>query len=177
MRSLEEWTRYLERQEQALKKNKRTAVREEHLQEQAESERETVEEVSSDALRSASVSKSSSQMLEPPVQGRKPSSKRATVRKRDKEAQAVDITGAEKEVAQNSYKPFKETREQLLERLLDPVLTLEEAARILNVCPTTVRRYTNRNLLRHYRTAGNQRRFKLSDVLEFLEKQGRMLEQ
>ncbi len=74
------------------------------------------------------------------------------------------------EVAQNSYKAFKETREELIQRLLDPTVSLEEAARILNVCPTTVRRYTNRGVLQHYRTAGNQRRFKLSDVLAFMEK-------
>jgi excisionase family DNA binding protein len=74
------------------------------------------------------------------------------------------------DVAQNSYKsPFRETREQLVQRLLDPPLTLEEAARLLGVCPTTVRRYTNKGLLRHFRTEGNQRRFRLSDVLEFLE--------
>lgn len=73
------------------------------------------------------------------------------------------------EVAQNSYKAFKETREELVQRLLDPTVSLEEAARVLNVCPTTVRRYTNRGVLKHYRTAGNQRRFKLSDVLVFMD--------
>ncbi len=66
----------------------------------------------------------------------------------------------------------KETREQLLSRLLDPVLTLEEAAQVLNVCPTTVRRYTNKGLLEHYRTTGNQRRFRLSHVLNFLGEAG-----
>lgn len=76
---------------------------------------------------------------------------------------------ASQEVAQNSYKAFKETREDLVQRLLDPTISLEDAARILNVCPTTVRRYTNRGVLKHYRTAGNQRRFKLSDVLVFME--------
>ncbi|MEN6584179.1 MAG: helix-turn-helix domain-containing protein [Armatimonadota bacterium] len=76
---------------------------------------------------------------------------------------------AGEEVAQNSYKAFRETRGELIQRLLDPPLTLEEAARILNVCPTTVRRYTNRGVLQHFRTAGNQRRFRLSDVLTFME--------
>jgi excisionase family DNA binding protein len=75
------------------------------------------------------------------------------------------------EVAQRSYKQFKETRDQLVERLLDPTLSLEDTARILNVCPTTVRRYTNKDLLKHLRTAGNQRRFRLSDVLTFMESQ------
>ncbi len=65
-----------------------------------------------------------------------------------------------------------ETREDLIQRLLDPHLSLQEAAKLLNVCPTTVRRYTNRGLLAHYRTPGNQRRFRLSDVLAFMERQG-----
>ena len=77
------------------------------------------------------------------------------------------------EVAQNSYKRgFRQSRGELLERLLDPPITLEDAARILNVCPTTVRRYTNRGILPHFRTAGNQRRFRLSDVIAFMESQG-----
>jgi len=74
------------------------------------------------------------------------------------------------QVAQHSYKvPFRETRDEMVRRLLDPPLTLEEVARLLGVCPTTVRRYTNRGWLKHYRTPGNQRRFRLSDVLNFLE--------
>lgn len=77
------------------------------------------------------------------------------------------------EVAQNSYKTFKEGRGELIQRLLDPPITLEEAARVLDVCPTTVRRYTNKGILRHFRTAGNQRRFRLSDVLTFMETHGR----
>lgn len=80
---------------------------------------------------------------------------------------------AKGEVAQNSYKgQFAETREELIYRLLDPQLTLEETARILNVCPTTVRRYTNRGLLQQERTQGNHRRFRMSKVLEFLEEHG-----
>lgn len=67
----------------------------------------------------------------------------------------------------------EETREELLRRLTDPTLTLEETACILEVCPTTVRRYTNRGILPHERSAGNQRRFKLSSVLAFREDQQR----
>ena len=92
----------------------------------------------------------------------------------------------EKEIAQSSYKrPFAEGRLELIERLLDPILSLEDTARLLNVCPTTVRRYTNRGILTHYRKEterGNdssrlteretrQRRFRLSDILAFLETQ------
>ena len=83
---------------------------------------------------------------------------------------------ASQEVAQNSYKTFKESRSELIQRLLDPPITLEEAARVLDVCPTTVRRYTNRGMLRHFRTAGNQRRFRLSDVLTFMETRGRTVQ-
>ncbi|MDQ2799269.1 MAG: helix-turn-helix domain-containing protein [Armatimonadota bacterium] len=68
----------------------------------------------------------------------------------------------------------EETKEELLRRLLDPTLTLEETARLLDVCPTTVRRYTNRGILPHERSAGNQRRFKLSSVLAFREDQQRI---
>jgi excisionase family DNA binding protein len=63
-----------------------------------------------------------------------------------------------------------ESREQLVQRLLDPVLSLEEAAVLLDVCPTTVRRYTNRGVLKCYRTPGNQRRFRLSEIMAFMER-------
>ncbi len=69
----------------------------------------------------------------------------------------------------------EETREDLLERLLDPELSLAEAAKVLEVCPATVRRYADRGLLPHHRTPGNQRRFKLMDVLSLLERRGRGL--
>ncbi len=65
----------------------------------------------------------------------------------------------------------KESREELVERLLDPTLTLSETAILLGVCPTTVRRYTKRGVLKCFRTPGNQRRFRLSDVLDFIERQ------
>lgn len=85
------------------------------------------------------------------------------------------IEGVQAEVPlRRGRRPRKEeSREDLLRRLVDPTLTLEETARILEVCPTTVRRYTNRGILSHERSAGNQRRFKLSSVLEFHEAQGR----
>ena len=64
----------------------------------------------------------------------------------------------------------EESREELIARLLDPTLTLEETARILEVCPTTVRRWTNKGVLPCERSAGNQRRFKLSSVQAFLQR-------
>ncbi len=86
----------------------------------------------------------------------------------------VGMKSEEAEVAQKYYtRNFKESRGQLIERLLDPTLTLEDTARVLGVCPTTVRRYTNRGVLPHHRTVGQQRRFRLSDVLAFLERQQR----
>ncbi len=84
----------------------------------------------------------------------------------------VGMSEPQEEVAQKYYRRgFKESRGQLIERLLDPTLSLEDTARILGVCPTTVRRYTNRGVLPHQRTVGQQRRFRLSDVLAFLENQ------
>ncbi|MBL8060264.1 MAG: helix-turn-helix domain-containing protein [Chthonomonas sp.] len=68
---------------------------------------------------------------------------------------------------------FKESRQELIRRLLDPQLTLEEVSRLLGVCPATVRRYTNRNWLNHHRTEGGQRRFRLTDVVKFVEEHGR----
>jgi excisionase family DNA binding protein len=61
-------------------------------------------------------------------------------------------------------------REELIEKLLDPVISLEEAATLIGVCKTTVRRYTNRDELECVRTPGQQRRFKLSQVLAFVKK-------
>ena len=75
-------------------------------------------------------------------------------------------------------------RQHLLEKLLNPELTLDETAHLLKVCPTTVRRYTNQGVLKHHRKGlegvaeteaesfkTKQRRFRLLDVLEFLDSQ------
>lgn len=82
----------------------------------------------------------------------------------------LPLSDFEEEAARARRRRVVETREQLVERLLDPTLTLQEAALLLGVCPTTVRRYTNRGILKCFRTPGNQRRFKLSDILEFMER-------
>lgn len=80
-------------------------------------------------------------------------------------------------VTANYYRgEFKETRQDLIKRLLDPELTLEETSRLLGVCPATVRRYTNRHWLTHHRTTGGQRRFRLSDIVRFVESHGRFPE-
>ncbi|MGC9318331.1 MAG: MerR family transcriptional regulator [Armatimonadota bacterium] len=82
----------------------------------------------------------------------------------------IEVEEPEPEEDEERGKRPSETRQELVKRLLDPVLTLREAALLLEVCPTTVRRYTNRGLLNCFRTPGNQRRFHLSDVLEFMER-------
>jgi excisionase family DNA binding protein len=80
-------------------------------------------------------------------------------------------------VTANYYRgEFKESRQDLIKRLLDPELTLEETSRLLGVCPATVRRYTNRQWLSHHRTTGGQRRFRLSDIVRFVELHGRFPE-
>lgn len=72
---------------------------------------------------------------------------------------------------------FRETRTDMIRRLLDPELTLEEVSRLLGVCPATVRRYTNRGWLTHHRTTGGQRRFRLAGVVKFVEEHGRLPEE
>ncbi len=66
-------------------------------------------------------------------------------------------------------RPFSETREELIRRLLDPELTLHEASLILNLSKATLRRYTDQGKLRCTRTAGGHRRFRLSDLLALVE--------
>lgn len=81
-------------------------------------------------------------------------------------------------VTANYYRgEFKESRRDLVRRLLDPELSLEETSRLLGVCPATVRRYTNRGWLTHHRTTGGQRRFRLSDVVKFVDEHGRFPEE
>lgn len=81
-------------------------------------------------------------------------------------------------VTSNYYRgEFKESRVDLVRRLLDPELSLEETSRLLGVCPATVRRYTNREWLAHHRTSGGQRRFRLSDVVKFVDEHGRFPEE
>ena len=64
-------------------------------------------------------------------------------------------------------------RNKLIDELLDPTISLEEAAILIGVHKGTVRRYTNAGKLKCLRTPGNQRRFKLSYVTEFIEERKR----
>ncbi|TMI70855.1 MAG: helix-turn-helix domain-containing protein [Bacillati bacterium ANGP1] len=68
--------------------------------------------------------------------------------------------------------PLTETRDEIIHRLMDPDLTLHETAAILSLSKATLRRYTDRGKLPCRRTAGGQRRFKLSEVLVLLEQRG-----
>ncbi len=68
--------------------------------------------------------------------------------------------------------PLTESRDEIIHRLLDPDLTLHEAAAILNLSKATLRRYTDQGKLPCRRTGGGQRRFKLSEVLALLERRG-----
>jgi excisionase family DNA binding protein len=74
----------------------------------------------------------------------------------------VDFDRTSKKTRQR-VKP--ETRAQLLERLVNPQISLHEASVLLRVCPATVRRYTQSGRLPHVRTAGGQRRFRFRDVM------------
>ena len=58
-----------------------------------------------------------------------------------------------------------ETRAQLLERLVNPQISLHEASILLKVCPATVRSYTRSGRLPDLRTPGGQRRFRFRDVM------------
>lgn len=192
MRTLGNWAKYLEEQEERLQKalGERAASDEQDRpakeQDGRESGRPAAPEsasarepatggpVAPGSVDAAAVPGLPRTTEAPPAVGRQAdadAAKAAARLRRRPPEQSLAPDGGPQEVAQNSYGQFKETREELLQRLLDPQLTLEETARVLDVCPATVRRYTNRGLLRHFRTPGNQRRFRLSDVLAFLESQ------
>ncbi len=66
-------------------------------------------------------------------------------------------------------RPITESREEIIRRLLDPELSLHEAAAVLNLSKATVRRYTDQGKLMCLRTEGGQRRFRLSALLGFLD--------
>lgn len=77
----------------------------------------------------------------------------------------TEIAQLQDEIAKHAD---NDPRWQLLQRLFDPDLSVRDVALLLDVCPTTIRRYTNAGLLEHYRTTGNRRRFRLSHILRFL---------
>ncbi len=64
---------------------------------------------------------------------------------------------------------LERNRRQVLHRLLDPEVTLHEAALLLSVSKSTLRRYTDSGRLPSFRSPGGQRRFHLSELLAFVE--------
>src|SRR5687767_8604714 len=84
----------------------------------------------------------------------------------EKSEQKSEQKGSES--VQRRQRHRRETRAQLLERLLNPQVSLHEASMLLRVCPATVRNYADSGLLPHVRTTGRQRRFYLRDVLALL---------
>ena len=84
---------------------------------------------------------------------------------------ASAATVAESEPVKKRQRGTLETRRQLIQRLENPELSLQEAAILLGVCRATVRRYCDEGSLRHIRTDGGQRRFYYQDIKEFIRKQ------
>jgi hypothetical protein len=73
------------------------------------------------------------------------------------------------------FRRATESRLDLVSRLLDPNLPLSETARLLNVEPAEVQRKPSPTVLVNMRPAGENKRYKLSDVISFLEQQSRSM--
>ena len=160
MRSLQDWMKYLEQQEQTVHEGEAVPILEQDI---------VGPEISLEDVPFPPMADSPMVTSITPVDDSEPSS--TAVEEAIRLGKKATVKPAVK--PRKPRRKAKETREQLLQRLLDPLISLKEAAKLLDVCPTTVRRYTNKGLLKHCRTAGNQRRFKLSDVLSFLEASGK----
>ena len=62
-------------------------------------------------------------------------------------------------------------KDMLLNRELDRMLTVTEAAELLGVSCASIRRYANEGKIKVYRIGpGRHRRFRKRDVLEYLER-------
>jgi excisionase family DNA binding protein len=65
----------------------------------------------------------------------------------------------------------EELKNSLLEKELNRMLTITEAAELLGVSCASLRRYSNEGKIKAYRVGpGKHRRFRKRDVLEYLEK-------
>lgn len=53
----------------------------------------------------------------------------------------------------------------------DKLLTVAEASKIAGVSTESVRRWTNSGRLKTYRSAGNHRRIKISDLMRLIDKE------
>lgn len=105
----------------------------------------------------------------PPRRGNPPRRTRTSRPVLKQETLPIDLGSTVSARRKGGRRPLTETREEIIHRLMDPVLTLHEAAAILNLSKATVRRYTEQGKLACQRTAGGQRRFRLSDVMALLE--------
>lgn len=79
----------------------------------------------------------------------------------------VRLDDAPSDDAKKRVRLKPETREQLLERLRNPPLSLHETSILLRVSRATVRRYADAGRLPCLRTPGGQRRFALRDIETF----------
>lgn len=69
----------------------------------------------------------------------------------------------------NNY--TEDLKNVLLDRELNRMLTITEAAEVLGVSCASLRRYANEGKIRVYRVgSGKHRRFRKRDVLEYLER-------
>lgn len=64
------------------------------------------------------------------------------------------------------------TRRELINRLENPEISLQEAAILLEACRATVRVLCDENKLAHHRTPGGQRRFFYREIKEFIRDHG-----
>ncbi|MCH7493736.1 helix-turn-helix domain-containing protein [bacterium] len=70
-----------------------------------------------------------------------------------------------------------QSRRKLIVKLLNPLLTMHDASLLLDLSQTTIRRATENGSLKNQRTAGGQRRFRLLDLLEYMDRrEGGLLE-
>jgi excisionase family DNA binding protein len=82
-----------------------------------------------------------------------------------RQATSTPVSGAEPDHDTKKRVRLKpESREQLLDRLRNPQLSLHEASILLRVSRATVRRYADSSRLPCQRTPGGQRRFFLRDI-------------
>ena len=60
---------------------------------------------------------------------------------------------------------------------IDPMLTVSDVARILNIHINTVRRWSNREILKTYRIGSRgDRRFRRKDIASFLSEESKIAE-
>ncbi|MGH8103226.1 MAG: helix-turn-helix domain-containing protein [bacterium] len=64
-----------------------------------------------------------------------------------------------------------ESRRILLEKIMNPELSLEETALLLNISKSTIRNYTKSGILKCTRTPGGQRRFHLVEIVRYVATQ------